>query len=265
MKTKLDEIAEFWSKEAMLDNVDIAEFVENIKPMYDELIVHTRTNTNEYFAIYDAFYNTMSTYVNTIANIVKSKSMSDIKAGDHFEYNGLEWVCLKVPHLVEKNNAIFAVSAKIINFMHFSTERRDGCNNWRTSSIRSWLNGEFRDKNFENGALLKQRSDLTADNGDDKYGVTEDYITLISCDQYRRYRKLMPKYDDWVWTFTPHSCSVGVASYVRGVSPSGELGGSGAGDTLGVAPACLFDFDYLKSCPQARLLSSNTIEKRGGN
>ena len=90
MKTKLDEIAEFWSKEAMLDNVDIAEFVVNIKPMYDELIVYAGTNTNEYSAIYDAIYNTMSTYVTTVVDITKSKSMSDIKAGDRFEYNEMD-------------------------------------------------------------------------------------------------------------------------------------------------------------------------------
>lgn len=125
----------------------------------------------------------------------EEKSINEIKAGDHFEYKGIEWVCLDV-----RNKTAFVVTAKVIANMPFNDKYEDGCNNWRTSSLRKWLNGEFLDKNFDKGALLANFSTLTADNGDDKYGVVEDYVTLIDCDQYRKYRNFMPKYDDWVMT-----------------------------------------------------------------
>lgn len=184
----------------------------------------------------------------------EEKSINEIKAGDHFEYKGIEWVCLDVG-----NETAFAVAAKVIANMPFNDEYEDGCNNWRTSSLRKWLNGEFLDKNFDKGALLADFSTLTADNGDNKYGFVEDYVTLLSCDQYRKYRKFMPKYDDWVWTLTPCSCSVGYTSLVRIIFSSGELNYNHANSTYGVAPACLFNLNYLSSCRQARIIT----HKRG--
>ena len=180
----------------------------------------------------------------------EEKSINEIKAGDHFEYKGIEWVCLDIG-----NETAFAVTNKVIANMPFNDEYEDGCNNWRTSSLRKWLNSEFLDKNFGKGALLANFSTLTADNGDDKYGVVEDYVTLLDCDQYRRYRKLMPKYDDWVWTLTPRSCTVGDAFSVRNIIPSGELDSYFADNTYGVAPACLFNLNYLSLCRQARIIT----------
>lgn len=180
----------------------------------------------------------------------EEKSINEIKAGDHFEYKGIEWVCLDVG-----NKTAFAVTAKVIANMPFNDEYEDGCNNWRTSSLRKWLNSEFLDKNFDKGALLANFSTLTADNGDDKYGAVKDYVTLIDCDQYRRYRKFMPKYDDWVWTLTPRSCTAGYAGGVRGIDPSGELSDFSAHSTSGVAPACLFNLNYLSSCWQAHIIT----------
>ena len=200
--------------------------------------------------------NFVETHIDEIEATIRSalseeKSISEIKAGDHFEYKGIEWVCLDVV-----NETAFAISAKIIANMPFNDEYEDGCNNWRTSSLRKWLNGEFLDKNFDKGALLTICSALIADNGDDKYGFVEDYVTLIDCDQYRKYRKFMPKYDDWVWTLTPRSCDVGSAYNVRSINPSGELGNNYAGNTDGVAPACLFNLNYLSSCRQARIITT---------
>lgn len=183
--------------------------------------------------------------------LAKEKPISKIKAGDHFEYKGIEWVCLDVG-----TETVFAITAKIISNMPFNDEYEDGCNNWRTSSLRKWLNGEFLDKNFDKGALLADFSILTADNGDDKYGIASDYVTLLSCDLYREYRRFIPKYDDWVWTLTPRSCNVGEAYIVRYITPSGELGGIYVHSAVGVAPVCLFNLDQLVSCGQARIITT---------
>lgn len=182
--------------------------------------------------------------------LVKESPISEIKEGDHFEYKGLEWVCLDVT-----TETVFAITAKIIADMPFNDECEDGCNNWRTSSLRKWLNGDFLDKNLDEKVLLPYPSILTADNGDDKYGITSDYVTLLSCDLYREYRRFMPKYDDWVWTLTPRSCDVGEADCVRLIIPSRELDGYIADNTFGVAPVCLFKLDQLVSCGQARIIA----------
>ena len=76
-------------------------------------------------------------------------------------------------------------------------------------------------------------------------GTSEDLVTLLSCDQYLKYRKLMPKYDDWVWTVTPYSCTTGCAHWVHLIYPSGDLYNNEAPSIFGVVPVCLFDLDEL--------------------
>ena len=49
----------------------------------------------------------------------KNVEISEIKAGDHFEYKGIEWVCLDVENDAG-NKTAFAVSSKIIANMPFN-------------------------------------------------------------------------------------------------------------------------------------------------
>lgn len=171
-------------------------------------------------------------------------NVDEIKAGDRFTYVGLEYVCLEVfGEEVYGHKAMLAVTAEIIKNMEFSEKYEDGCNDWRISKVRTWLNNDFLAMHIFKDDVIPQTVDLTADNGDDAYGKCEDYVTLLSCDQYRRCRKLIPKYDDWVWTVTPYSCTSGIDHSVRNISPSGELVNNYAVKGCGVAPACLFNLD----------------------
>lgn len=78
------------------------------------------------------------------------------------------------------------------------------------------------------------------------YGTSEDYIALLSCDLYRKYRPYVPKYNTWVWTITPWSCRPGLASFERLVNTDGSLNGYYAGHAHGVAPACLFNPKFFE-------------------
>jgi hypothetical protein len=147
----------------------------------------------------------------------------------------------------------FAITADIADDLQFNDKGGDGSNNWARSELRRYLNNDYIDHmEINTKHLVKTRSDLTADNGDTKYGTCEDFVTLLSCDQYRKYRELVPRYSDYVWTLTPWSCSVGSASNVRGVIPSGALYGNYATNSLGVAPACTFNHEILIARRQAR-------------
>ena len=101
------------------------------------------------------------------------------------------------------------------------------------------MNYEFLDK-LNKKHLVKQTSDLIADNGDKRYGTCKDYITILSCDQYRKYRDLVSCYPEWMWTLTPWSCFSGNGDSVRYVGPTGIIYTSSANFGLGVAPVCLF-------------------------
>lgn len=174
----------------------------------------------------------------------------ELTPGDHFKYNGLEFVLLEI---TEAGDYLAITASMIASSMQFSTNNDDGSNNWAVSDLREWLNGGFIDEHFNKKHLVKSISDLTADNGDKRYGTCEDYLTLLSCDQYRKYRDIVPHYDGYVWTLTPWRCDAGVAYLVCFVYPSGALYDSYfATNSNGVAPACIFNHNIVNPRRQAR-------------
>ena len=94
---------------------------------------------------------------------------------------------------------------------------------------------------------MKQTSDLIADNGDKAYGTCEDYITLLTCDQYRKYRDYVPHFEECMWTLTPWRCDTGNAYYVRYVNPTGAINNGNAHYSYGLAPVCLFNSQALRN------------------
>ncbi len=159
-------------------------------------------------------------------------------AGEHFNYNGMEFVALGY-----KQGGVLAVAAKRLES---KMPYDENCyNDWRSSTLRKILNEEYI-KNFDKDDLIPIISDLTADNGDKSYGTSEDFIALLSDDLYRKYRAFVPKYDTWVWTITPWSCTPGNAYFERIVHTSGALSGNYAYGAFGVAPACIFNPSIFK-------------------
>ncbi len=146
------------------------------------------------------------------------------QAGTRFGYNGIEFVVLGE----EQGGVLAVVAERLKKKMPFDEDNR---NDWRSSTLREYLNGEYLEK-FNKGDLLPFVSDL---------GTSEDFIALLSDNLYRKYRKFVPKYDTWVWTITPWSCHPGYAGLERTVSASGALDGSRAYYAGGVAPACIFN------------------------
>lgn len=159
-------------------------------------------------------------------------------AGTRFTYRGIEFVALG-----EEQGGVLAVVAKRLeNEMPFDEENS---NDWRSSTLRKYLNGEYLE-NFNKGDLLPFISDLTSDDGMTDYGTSEDYIALLSDNLYRKYRKVMPKYDTWIWTITPWSCLPGTAYGERSVGTSGALSSYIAHYASGVAPACIFNLSIFE-------------------
>lgn len=164
----------------------------------------------------------------------RKPDFSKIKDGDHFTYRGIEFI-----RLGEEQGGILCMTAQVWNKTAFD---ENGCNDWRKSSARKLLNSEFLDL-LNKDDLLPYHSDLMADNGDTTYGECADYIGLLSCDLYRKYRKIVPLFDEWMWTCTPWYCGTphsGHAHGVRLVNPVGTLSLASAFNSRGLAPACIF-------------------------
>lgn len=168
-----------------------------------------------------------------------------LNPGEHFIYNGIEFICLDII-----GGNYLAMTAKPYAEIPFDT---NGKNDWRKSSLRRVLNNDFLDL-LDRRHLIKQTSDLIADNGDRAYGTSEDYVTILSCDQYRKYREIVPLFEEWMWTLTPWSCIPSYSHHVRIVRTTGGVNNIGAYNSNGVAPACLFSSENLKLRRQAHLV-----------
>ena len=172
-------------------------------------------------------------------------SNDKLNIGEHFIYNGIEFICLDI---IDGN--YLAMTAKPWAEIPFDTNNH---NDWRKSSLRRVLNTDFLEL-LDKKHLVMQTSDLIADNGDKAYGTSEDYVTILSCDQYRKYRDIVPLFEEWMWTLTPWSCNTSTSHYVRGVYTAGDVNNYFANFSGGVAPACLFSSQNLKLCRQAHLV-----------
>lgn len=116
-------------------------------------------------------------------------------------------------------------------------------NDWKESSLRKYLNGEYLQK-FTDVNLVSWQQDLTTDDGLD-YGSSEDKIFLLTAEQYRKYRKNMRGImKDWWWLITADST---VNDFVRYVRTDGSLGNYNADyGYYGVRPACVVDFSICQ-------------------
>ena len=162
---------------------------------------------------------------------VKTK-IENLRSGERFNFCGFEWVLLG-----DEQGGKLAVMADIIDEYPFDKNNK---NDWRKSSLRAELNEKFI-KKLDTAALLPFVSALTADDGLKDYGTSEDLVFLLSCDLYRKYRAVMPKYNTWVWTITPYSTLPSNADIGRIVGTDGALGNVYALHSNGAAAACLFN------------------------
>lgn len=177
-----------------------------------------------------------------------------LSAGEHFSFKGFDWICLD-PN-VDDGNGVLAVMAEAWNGKEYPFDK-DGCNNYAKSSLRKALLKDLLPVLGEEN-LLPHVVDLTADNGDDLYGTVTDKVFILSCDEYRKYRKHIPLLPERMWTCTPWWIAPNsrYGSHVRYVSTTGNVGSNNANNRYGVAPACVFASKNLKLRRQAQMVEA---------
>lgn len=85
--------------------------------------------------------------------------------------------------------------------------------------------------------FVEMEVDLTADDGLNDYGTCKCYLAPRTCDQHRKYRKLIPNCDDWEWTATPWSTKSNSSfSHVRAIHNNGFIYDYYSSGTLRVRP-----------------------------
>lgn len=172
---------------------------------------------------------------------MRENDIRTLPDGSHFYFKGFEWI-------VSDNNVEGGVMAIMAHAWNEEEYRFDEgcCNNYAESSLRRKLLSELLPVLGEDN-LIPHEVNLVADNGDDRYGTVTDRVFILSCDEYRKYRKNVPLLPEWMWTCTPwYITDSGHSGGVRCVCTDGSLGGSDANDTGGVAPACVFNPEKVK-------------------
>lgn len=125
------------------------------------------------------------------------------------------------------------------------------CNNWKCSDLRKELNTDLKDKiedELGKGALVGFERDLLSMDGQTEYGTCKDLVSLISVDEYRKYRKFLPSTDRYWWTITPDSTPCNNDSTcLRVVSPGGNFIYYYYFSCGGVRPFCIFSSSIFES------------------
>lgn len=169
--------------------------------------------------------------------------LNGLKVGDYFEVAGTKWRILDI-----KPCGYVCLSDALEERKIFDS----GTNNWKLSSLREYLNNDFYKKiadEIMGKNILPFGRDLLSLDGQNEYGDCTDYVSLLSVDDYRQYRKLIPNNEQWWWLLTPWStpCN-GYEVQVSVVSPSGSINGYDCyGNLRGVRPLCIFSPNLFES------------------
>ena len=165
-----------------------------------------------------------------------------LKIGDTFELAGTTWKILDI------TNDGYSCLADSIAEMEFDSES----NNWANSDLRDYLVTEFLDKLKEEigeDNILQRERDLLSLDGQTEYGKSYEKVSLLTVDEYRKYRSLIPNTeDDWWWLITPWSTPCNdYKTGVTTVSPSGRICNHYCYYGGGVRPFCIFSSSIFES------------------
>ena len=162
--------------------------------------------------------------------------------GDTFELVDTTWKILDI------TSAGYICLADSIEDMKFDSDS----NNWENSDLRDYLNEGFLEKiaaeiGLEN--IVPFERDLLSLDGQTEYGKCEDKVSLLTVDEYRKYRNLIPNTKDY-WWWLVSSWSTPCNDYKRAVtvvSSAGFIGNFDCNCDNGVRPVCIFSSSIFES------------------
>lgn len=162
--------------------------------------------------------------------------------GDTFEVADTKWKILDI------TSAGYICLADSIEERQFDSDS----SNWENSDLRDYLNEGFLEKiaaeiGLEN--IVPFERDLLSLDGQTEYGKCEDKVSLLTVDEYRKYRSLIPNTEDyWWWLVSPWSTPCNdYKRTVTVVSSAGYVNGYDCYNCSGVRPVCIFSSSIFES------------------
>ena len=179
-------------------------------------------------------------------NKEKAVKVSSLNPGDVFkDRDGEEYIVLEHP----EDGRTAVLKKGLLEEMQFGSS-----NDWRDSYIRQELNSTYLrslEEKFGEENIHTHTVDLLSLDGLDDYGECLDKVSILTADEYKKYRKAIDKatdgpIDEWWWLCTPDSTPSGDGSrYVRVVNSSGASSGNAANYNNAVRPFFILDSSTL--------------------
>lgn len=162
--------------------------------------------------------------------------------GDTFEVADTKWKILDI------TSVGYICLADSIDERQFDSDS----SNWENSDLRGYLNEEFFEKiaaEIGSENIVPFERDLLSLDGQAEYGKCEDKVSLLTVDEYRKYRSLIPNTKDyWWWLVSPWSTPCNdYKRTVTVVSSAGNFNLDGCCDDCGVRPVCIFSSSIFES------------------
>lgn len=157
---------------------------------------------------------TVNNYLNRRMQEAKaSKSIIDTEIGKDVTFGNYQWTIIDKD---DEKAILVAASDKADDLKLVSYHNTDEAVTWETSDVRAWLNGEF----LENGFSDEERERIlltdVVNNDNETYGTdggndTQDYVYLLSVEEYNQYyeyTKSMPQ--NWYLRTPGHEADTAV-------------------------------------------------------
>lgn len=165
----------------------------------------------------------------------KKKTLGDVVPGEVVKIGNREYIVLG--HGKETTSVITKEIVKNFPFGKIA--------DWVQSNVRSYCNGDFYNELANivgKKNIIQHTVSLIADDGTRKENYHKDNVSILTTEQYRRYRKFLPAYGNWWWTAT--RANADNDSYSRSVccvNSDGVLCWNGCGLSSGVRPFCILN------------------------
>lgn len=172
--------------------------------------------------------------------------LRNVPVGKTFEVWGKKFTVLR-----RDEGKVFVLAAEFATTMQFREEGKEykvAPNDFRDSSVKEYLNGEYIDELVAAGADLNEdifplTVDLKCTMGQHEYGTDTVAAGLLTLEQYGEFYDIIPLIeDDWwclatPWKTSSRSLSTSYTGLVWYVVANGDYGNGSCSNSCGVRPA----------------------------
>lgn len=173
--------------------------------------------------------------VSIIIPETKIRILGDAKPGEVVKIGDREYIVLE-----HDDNKTSVITKEFVTKMGFGNSY-----DYKKSEIRKYVTETFYAElcnvvGKEN--IYSHKVNLMCDDGSNKNDYVEDFVSILTTEEYRRYRELIPAYGDWWWTAS--AVTVLDENYSRivcYVDSNGTVCWTDCGYARGVRPFCILN------------------------